>query len=83
MFVFASGGDPSAVHEVRSLQAVHARYARALPMMVILARSGGHNFGVWGAAINPALDWLGQYLPAPLAPPLTEPDTISQPASYG
>jgi S-formylglutathione hydrolase FrmB len=34
---------------------------------------GGHNFQVWGAAAPPALDWLGTYLPGPLAPPLHTP----------
>jgi enterochelin esterase-like enzyme len=78
MYLFASGGDPAAVREVGALQAVHAKYARAQPLVVSLALGGGHNWGVWGGAIDPALDWLGQYLPAPLAPPLTETDTGSE-----
>lgn len=77
MYLFASGGDPGAVREVKALRAVQKKYARALPMTVSLALRGGHNWKVWAGTIDPALDWLGAYLPAPLAPPLTENGTIS------
>ena len=46
-------------------------------MTVSLALRGGHNWKVWAGTIDPALDWLGSYLPAPLTPPLTESGTIS------
>ena len=77
IYLFASGGDPSAVREVKGLQAIQKKYARALPVTVSLALRGGHNWKVWAGTIVPALDWLGAYLPAPLTPPLTENGTIS------
>ena len=76
LYAFASGGDPSAVREVRALQRTVRSHARALPLDTSLALRGGHNWTVWAGAMNPALDWLASYLPAPLAPPLTEAGTI-------
>lgn len=70
-YLAASGGDPDAMSEARTMEAALQRYCRALPTALRLAPVGGHNWGVWSAAFAPAVDWLAQYLPAPLNPPVT------------
>ncbi len=69
LYLSASGGDPDALREARAMTAALRRYARALPTTTALVPSGGHNWGVWSAAFRPALDWIAQYLPAPLVAP--------------
>lgn len=69
IYLAASGGDPDAMREAKAMNATLRRYCRALPTDLSLAPSGGHNWGVWSAAFAPAVDWLAQYLPAPLTPP--------------
>ena len=74
LFLFASAGDPSAVKAADVMAAATRKHAKQLPLEYDLLPSGGHNWGVWSAAFGPAVDWIAQYLPAPLAPPLTLPE---------
>ncbi|MCK9898365.1 esterase family protein [Frankia sp. AgB32] len=69
LYLFASGGDPPAVTEAKAMTEALRRYCRALPTTTVITGQGGHNWGVWSAAFAPAVDWLAQYLPAPLTPP--------------
>lgn len=68
IYLFASAGDPAAVSEANAMADALQRHAKGLPTTYALLPGGGHNWGVWTAAFAPALDWLAQYLPAPLAP---------------
>lgn len=68
IYLFASSGDPDAVKEATSMANALAKHAKGLPTTYTLLPQGGHNWGVWAAAFPPALDWLAQYLPGPLAP---------------
>lgn len=68
IYLFASAGDPSAVHEAQVMAAALAKHARGLPTEYDLLPAGGHNWGVWSVAFSPAVDWIAQYLPAPLTP---------------
>ena len=43
------------------------QHSKGLPTDYALLPSGGHNWGVWSVAFAPAVDWIGQYLPAPLS----------------
>ncbi len=74
LFLFASGGDPSAVKAANVMAAAVRKYAKQLPLEYELLPSGGHNWGVWSAAFAPAVDWIAQFLPAPLTPPQTLPE---------
>ena len=78
LYVFASGGDHDAWREAQ-------RFRRAVPATVdlttVTVQVGGHNATVWRAALPPALDWLGQRLPAPSAPPLVQRGAVSHPAT--
>jgi enterochelin esterase-like enzyme len=68
LYLFASSGDPDAVKEASRMAAALQKHAKGLPTTYALLPDGGHNWGVWSAAVPPALDWLAQYLPGPLAP---------------
>ncbi len=68
IYLFASAGDPSAVREAQIMAAALAKHARGLPTDYDELPSGGHNWGVWSVAFSPAVDWIAQYLPAPLTP---------------
>lgn len=74
IYLFASAGDPAAVHEAAGMAAALTAHAKGLPMEYALLPSGGHNWGVWSVAFAPALDWISQYLPAPLSPAKVLPD---------
>ncbi len=74
LYLFASAGDPTAVREADGMAAALRKHAIQLPREYDLLPSGGHNWGVWSAAFAPAVDWIAQYLPAPLAPPKSLPD---------
>jgi poly(3-hydroxybutyrate) depolymerase len=74
LFLFASAGDPPAVHAAAGMAAALRNHAKGLPMDYELLPSGGHNWGVWSVAFAPAVDWIAQYLPAPLAPAKSLPD---------
>ena len=74
LYLFASAGDPSAVREASTMAAALAKHARGMPTEYNLLPSGGHNWGVWSVAFGPAIDWLAQYLPAPLAAAKVLPD---------
>lgn len=74
LFLFASAGDPSAVKAANVMAAATRKHAKQLPLEYDLLPSGGHNWGVWSAAFGPAVDWIAQYLPAPLASPQTLPE---------
>jgi enterochelin esterase-like enzyme len=69
LYLFASAGDPDAVKEANAMAAALQKHAKGLPTAYALLPDGGHNWGVWGEAFPPALEWLAQYLPSPLAPP--------------
>lgn len=73
LFLMASTGDPGAVADERAMLTAVRRGARRLVVDATIVRGGGHNFGTWARALPAALDFLGQYLPAPLAPPRTLP----------
>ncbi len=74
LYIFASEGDPSAVMAAGTMVAAVRKQAKQLPLEYDLLPSGGHNWGVWSVAFAPAVDWIAQYLPAPLAPPKSLPD---------
>ncbi|MFI5956327.1 alpha/beta hydrolase [Cryptosporangium sp. NPDC051539] len=69
LYVFASGGDRSAMREARSFRRAVRRNA---DLTTVTVPSGGHNIGVWKAALPPALDWLGQRMPSPTTPAVVE-----------
>jgi poly(3-hydroxybutyrate) depolymerase len=73
LYLFASAGDPDSVSEATAMAAALSKHAKGLPTTYALLPEGGHNWGVWSVAFDPALDWLGQYLPGPLAPAKTLP----------
>ncbi len=58
----------------RAMAAAVRKDAKQLPLEYELLPSGGHNWGVWSAAFAPAVDWIAQFLPAPLTPPQTLPE---------
>ena len=76
LYLFASAGDPSAVHEAQAMTAALAKHARGLPTEYALLPYGGHNWGVWSQAFAPAVDWLAQYLPGPLSSAKVLPDSV-------
>jgi pimeloyl-ACP methyl ester carboxylesterase len=69
LYLFASSGDRNAVAEVHAMSETLRRCCQTLPSVTRIG-AGGHNWGVWSAAFAPAIDWLAQYLPPPLAPPI-------------
>lgn len=77
LYLFASAGDPSAAKAADTMLTAVRNHAKQLPLEYDRLPSGGHNWGVWSAAFAPAVDWLAQYLPAPLAPPKSLPDASS------
>ncbi len=74
LYIFASGGDPNAVRAARAMVTALQKHDKSLPMEYALLPTGGHNWGVWSAGFAPALDWVAQYLPAPLLPGKVLPD---------
>lgn len=68
LYLFSSAGDPGAVHAANTMAAALTKHAKGLPTQDVVLPSGGHNWGVWSFGFAPALDWIAQYLPAPLAP---------------
>ena len=72
LYLFASTGDPSANNAALTMARALARHAKALPTSDTTL-PGGHNWKVLSAAFAPAIDWLAQYLPGPLADPETLP----------
>ncbi|TQS46088.1 alpha/beta hydrolase [Cryptosporangium phraense] len=68
LYVFASGGDRSAMRAARAFRAV----VHNADLTTVTVPSGGHNIGVWKAALPPALDWLGQRIPGPTSPAVVE-----------
>ena len=70
LYLYAAAGDPPAVREDAAMAAATRSHAPGLPVQTVVTAGGGHNFDVWGAALAPALDWMGAYLPGPLAAPL-------------
>jgi enterochelin esterase-like enzyme len=70
LYLYAAAGDPPAVSQDADLAAATRLHAPGLPVQAVVTPGGGHNFGVWGAALAPALDWMAAYLPGPLAAPL-------------
>jgi enterochelin esterase-like enzyme len=67
LYGFATRQDPQPLDELTQLR--HA--AGEWQVTTAVAPRGGHNFATWRSAVPPAIDWLGQRLPGPTAPPLT------------
>jgi S-formylglutathione hydrolase FrmB len=80
LYVFASSGDADPYAQVKP-------FAAAVPgdadLTVVTVPVGGHNTTVWKAALPPAVDWLGQRLPAPTDAALTERGSSIVPAPPG
>lgn len=73
LFLNASREDSFSVRQEAGFRAAVRAHAHQLPLSATLLPAGGHNFGTWQVALGPALDFLGRYLPAPLAAPLELP----------
>jgi enterochelin esterase-like enzyme len=65
--------DAAALREDRALARTAHRYAPKLPVIAAVVPHGAHNFATFDRALPAALDFLGQHLPAPLAPLLRLP----------
>ena len=79
LYLFATTDDRSAATDDRQLADAMRRHAPGVPVQTVELPAGGHNFGVWSAALAPALNWLAGYLPGPLAPPLVQTGTSESP----
>jgi S-formylglutathione hydrolase FrmB len=71
LYLVSSLGDPGSVVEMQNMLSA-ADSAHLGRLITPLVTRGGHNGHTWAAAMPAALDWLGRYLPAPIAPPLQE-----------
>ena len=79
LYLFAAAGDASASADDLQLANALRQHAPGVPVRTVELAAGGHNFGVWSAALAPALDWIAGYLPGPLAPALIVPGTPGSP----
>jgi S-formylglutathione hydrolase FrmB len=73
LYLVASRQDPDAARQDAQMLAAARANARRLPIAVAQLPAGGHNFATWSLALPATLDYLGHYLPMPLAPPLLLP----------
>jgi S-formylglutathione hydrolase FrmB len=73
LYLVAGTADHDAVTQDSLLQAA---LANRTPLTTVLV-PGGHNFKLWAAATPPMIDWIASFLPAPVAPPLTQPGAQS------